>query len=161
MTGGRILATRDARVGSLRLRAPWGDAGVERCPYRAFVPEQHLDHANVGLALQKMRGEAVPQGVQRDPLVDLGELERDDFGRPEPRAVGDAQRRLLLEAASRRRATSSRLNTAGSRRGSCTNGMSSTMAGLRSKGPSDGRPVFGERDLAQLHEGQGAEARLP
>jgi hypothetical protein len=52
-----------------------GDAGVERCPYRAFVPEQHLDHANVGLALQKMRGEAVPQGVQRDPLVDLGELE--------------------------------------------------------------------------------------
>jgi hypothetical protein len=38
--------------------------------------EQHLDHADVGLLLRQMRGEAVPQRVQRDGLVDLGHPRR-------------------------------------------------------------------------------------
>src|SRR6266481_4406591 len=53
-----------------------GDAGVERYRIELLVPEQHLDHANVGLLLEKVGSEAVPQRVQRDPLVDLGHLRR-------------------------------------------------------------------------------------
>jgi hypothetical protein len=55
---------------------------------------------------------------------DVPDLERDDFGGAQSRAVGDAQRRLVLEARRRiqQRATSSWLNTTGSRGGSPTNG---------------------------------------
>ena len=53
-----------------------GDAGVERRGIELLVPEQHLDHANVDLLLQQMRGEAVPQRMQRHRLVDLGHLRR-------------------------------------------------------------------------------------
>jgi hypothetical protein len=38
------------------------------------VTKQHLDDADVDVLLQKVSGEAVPQGVQRDALVDLRHL---------------------------------------------------------------------------------------
>src|SRR5216683_5780641 len=63
------------RAGDLAERLE-GDARIERGGIELLVPEQHLDHANVGLLLQQMRGEAVPQRVQRDGFVDLGHLRR-------------------------------------------------------------------------------------
>src|ERR1700676_20468 len=36
--------------------------------------EQHLDDADVDVLLEQMGGEAVPQGVQRDALVDVRHL---------------------------------------------------------------------------------------
>src|SRR3954447_19079241 len=51
-----------------------GDAGIERGGIELGVTEQNLDHAHVDVLLQEMSGEAVPQGVQRDPLVDLRHL---------------------------------------------------------------------------------------
>src|SRR5436305_3368142 len=48
-----------------------GDAGIERGGVELGVPEQHLDDADVDVLLEQMGGEAVPQGVQRDALVDL------------------------------------------------------------------------------------------
>ena len=36
------------------------------------MPEQILDAANIGPALQQVRGETVPQRMRRDPLVELG-----------------------------------------------------------------------------------------
>jgi hypothetical protein len=80
--GGRVLCRRPHPRDEMLERARdvaerfEGDAGVERRRIELLVPEQHLDHANVGLLLQKMSGEAVPQRVQRDPLVDLGHLRR-------------------------------------------------------------------------------------
>ena len=53
-----------------------GDAGVERRGIELGVPEQHLDHADVDLLLEQVGGEAVPQRVQRDALVDPGHLGR-------------------------------------------------------------------------------------
>src|SRR5713226_2768023 len=53
-----------------------GDLGVERRGVELLVPEQHLDHADVDLLLQEMGGEAVPQRVERDTLVDPGHLRR-------------------------------------------------------------------------------------
>ena len=53
-----------------------GDLGVERRGVELRVPEQHLDHADVDVLLEQMGGEAVPQRVQRDALVDLGHLRR-------------------------------------------------------------------------------------
>src|SRR5258708_20728477 len=52
------------RAGDLAERLE-GDARIERRSVELLVPEQHLDHADVGLLLQQMRGEAVPQRVQR------------------------------------------------------------------------------------------------
>ena len=40
------------------------------------MPEQHLDHADVDLLLEQMGGEAVPQRVEGDALVDPGRLSR-------------------------------------------------------------------------------------
>jgi hypothetical protein len=51
------------RAGDLTERLE-GDARIERGGIELLVPEQHLDYANVGLLLQQMRGEAVPQRVQ-------------------------------------------------------------------------------------------------
>jgi hypothetical protein len=34
------------------------------------VPEQHLDHADVDLLFEQVGGEAVPERVERDALVD-------------------------------------------------------------------------------------------
>jgi hypothetical protein len=47
------------------------DQGVARRGLQVAVAEQGLDDADVGAALQQMRGEAVPQRVHGDPLVEL------------------------------------------------------------------------------------------
>ena len=49
-------------------RRPGIDSGGVELP----VPEQHLDHPDIGLALQEMRREAVAERVHRDALVELG-----------------------------------------------------------------------------------------
>src|ERR1700682_6416730 len=36
--------------------------------------EQHLDHSDIDVLLEKVSGEAVPQGVERYALVDLGPM---------------------------------------------------------------------------------------
>jgi hypothetical protein len=54
---------------------PGGDLGIERYDLELLVPEQDLDHANVDLLLEQLGGEAVPERVQRDALVDPGRLE--------------------------------------------------------------------------------------
>src|SRR5512143_1353708 len=51
-----------------------GDAGVQRGGVELGVAEQHLDDADVCVLLQEVRGEAVPQGVRRHPLLDPGSL---------------------------------------------------------------------------------------
>src|SRR6266849_7328116 len=48
-----------------------GDAGIERRGVELGVTEQHLDDADIDVLLEQMGSEAVPQGVQRDALVDL------------------------------------------------------------------------------------------
>src|SRR6266481_4670022 len=53
-----------------------GDTGIERCCIELLMSEQHLDHADVGLLLEQVGGEAMPQRVQRDGLVDLGHHRR-------------------------------------------------------------------------------------
>src|SRR6185437_13527298 len=53
-----------------------GDAGIERRRVELLMSEQHLDHANVGLLLEQMRGKAMPQRVQGYRLVDLGHQRR-------------------------------------------------------------------------------------
>src|SRR5882724_3029443 len=63
------------RAGDLAERLE-GDAGVERRRIELLVPEQHLDHPDVGLLLKQVGREAVPQRAQRDGLVDLGHLRR-------------------------------------------------------------------------------------
>src|SRR5271166_4606031 len=47
-----------------------GDAGVECGRLELGVSEQHLDHANIDVLLEQMRGEAVPQGMRRYALGD-------------------------------------------------------------------------------------------
>src|SRR5258708_36520083 len=47
-----------------------GDLRVTRSRGQIDVPEQDLNDADIGPALQKMRGEAVPQRVSRDGLTD-------------------------------------------------------------------------------------------
>src|ERR1700704_4393021 len=51
-----------------------GDARVERRGIELGVPEQHLDHSDIDVLFEKVGGEAVPQGVERHALVDLGPL---------------------------------------------------------------------------------------
>src|SRR5215212_3993576 len=46
------------------------DAGVESGGVELGVAEQHLDDADVGILLQQVRGEAVPQCMRRYPLLD-------------------------------------------------------------------------------------------
>ena len=50
--------------------------GVDGCGLQLLVPQQHLDHADIDLALKQMRGKAVAQGVGSDPLVDTSGLGR-------------------------------------------------------------------------------------
>src|ERR1051325_6697102 len=50
------------------------DAGVKSGGVELGVAEQHLDDADIGILLQQMRGEAVPQSVRRHPLLDPGSL---------------------------------------------------------------------------------------
>src|SRR6202022_3758813 len=51
-----------------------GNARIQRRGVELGVAEQHLDHADIDVLLQEMRGKAVPQGVKRDALVDLGHV---------------------------------------------------------------------------------------
>ena len=55
---------------------PGGDLGVERGGVELLVTEQDLDDADVDLLLEQMGGEAVPEGVQGDALVDPGRHRR-------------------------------------------------------------------------------------
>src|SRR6516165_9206574 len=50
------------------------DAGVKRRRVELLVSEQNLDDADVGLLLQEMGGEAVPQRMNTDTLGDAGAL---------------------------------------------------------------------------------------
>jgi hypothetical protein len=59
-----------------------------------FVPEQHLDGAQVGACLEQMRGPAVTQRVRSDALADAGATRCFDYDVPY-RLVGD---RLLDQA---------------------------------------------------------------
>jgi hypothetical protein len=45
--------------------------------------EQHLDHPDIGVLLQKMRRKAVTKGVWGHLLADLGHLGRGIAGAPE------------------------------------------------------------------------------
>ena len=58
------------------------------------VSTQHLDDPNVGLLIKQMRGEAVPQRVHGDALVELGGLRGGVTG-PVELAGGDRLGRLL------------------------------------------------------------------
>src|SRR4051794_7416527 len=49
-----------------------GDACVHRRRVELLVSEQNLDNSDVGLLLQEMRGEAVPQGMNTDTFGDAG-----------------------------------------------------------------------------------------
>jgi hypothetical protein len=51
-----------------------GDAGIKRRGIELGVPEQHLDHSDIDVLLEQVGGEAVPQGVERYALVDLGPM---------------------------------------------------------------------------------------
>src|ERR1700692_4279966 len=48
-----------------------GDAGVERRGVELGVPQQDLDHPDIGVLLQKMRRKAVTKGVRGHLLADL------------------------------------------------------------------------------------------
>ncbi len=51
-----------------------GDARVERRGVELGRSEQHLDHPNIDILLQKMGGKAVPQRMRRNVPVDSGRL---------------------------------------------------------------------------------------
>src|SRR6185503_2781406 len=51
-----------------------GDASIESGGVELGVPEQHLDHPDIDVLLKQVGGEAVPQGVERYALVDLGPI---------------------------------------------------------------------------------------
>src|SRR5262249_45472913 len=50
------------------------NAGIERSGIELGVTEQDLDHSDIDVLFQKMRGETVPQCMRRHALVDLGHL---------------------------------------------------------------------------------------
>src|SRR5258707_635278 len=51
-----------------------GNAGIERRGVELGVTEQHLDDADIDVLLEQVGGKAVPQGMQRDALVDVRHL---------------------------------------------------------------------------------------
>src|SRR5665213_3348976 len=51
-----------------------GDARVERGGVELGMAEQHLDHPDIGVLLQKMRRKAVTKRVRGYRLADLGHL---------------------------------------------------------------------------------------
>ena len=51
-----------------------GDAGIKRRGVELGVTQERLDHANIDILLEKVRGEAVPQRVWRHALLDPGGL---------------------------------------------------------------------------------------
>src|SRR5258708_5013761 len=70
LTGDMLQRTHDLldRLG--------GDARVERRGVELGMTKQDLDHPDIDVLFQKMGGEAVPQGVERHALVDLGSIGR-------------------------------------------------------------------------------------
>src|SRR6267154_79579 len=60
-----------------------GDAGVERRGVGLGVPQQDLDHPDIGVLLQQMCRKAVTKGVRGHRLADLGHLGRGIAGAPE------------------------------------------------------------------------------
>src|SRR6201995_395117 len=62
---------------------PGGDAGVKRRGVELGVPQQDLDHPDIGVLLQKMRRKAMTKRVRRHALVDLRYLGRGIAGAPE------------------------------------------------------------------------------
>ena len=63
--------------------------------------EQHLDDADIDVLLEQVGGKAVPQGVQRDALVDLRHLGRGVAGAIEL-ARGHRLRRIAAREQLRR-----------------------------------------------------------
>src|ERR1700692_3453981 len=51
-----------------------GDACIERRGIEPGVAEQDLDRSDIDVLFQQVGGEAVPQGVERYALVDLGSI---------------------------------------------------------------------------------------
>src|SRR6266851_3675352 len=51
-----------------------GNAGVERRGIELGVSKQDLDHTDIDVLLEQMRGKAVPQRMRRYPLVDPGHV---------------------------------------------------------------------------------------
>src|SRR5271156_893259 len=60
-----------------------GDTRIERCGVELGMPQQDLDHPDIGVLLQKMRRKAVTKGVRGYRLVDLGHLGCGMTGAPE------------------------------------------------------------------------------
>src|SRR6266700_5737393 len=60
-----------------------GDTRIERRGVELGVPQQDLDHPDIGVLLQKMRRKAVTKGVRGHRLADLGQLGRGIAGAPE------------------------------------------------------------------------------
>ena len=48
-----------------------GDLGVKRCGLKLLMAKQHLDHADVDLLFEQVRGKTVAQRMHRYALVDL------------------------------------------------------------------------------------------
>ncbi len=59
------------------------DLAIERRGLQFLVPQQHLDDADVDLLFQEMGRQAVPQRMQRYPLVDAGGFGRRVADAPE------------------------------------------------------------------------------
>src|SRR6202051_7756 len=60
-----------------------GDPRIERGGVELGVPQQDLDHPDIGVLLQKMGRKAVTKGVRGHRLADLGHLGRGIAGAPE------------------------------------------------------------------------------
>src|SRR5882757_2061000 len=60
-----------------------GDPRIERRGVELGVPQQDLDHPDIGVLLQQMRRKAVTKGVRGHRLADLGHLGRGIAGAPE------------------------------------------------------------------------------
>ncbi len=65
-----------------------GDMGIACGRFQLLVPEQDLDDPDIKLLFQQMGGKTVPQGMHRNPLVDL-RLVGGGMDRPVKLAGGD------------------------------------------------------------------------
>src|SRR5208283_46041 len=77
-----------------------GNARIERRRVKLGMTEQDLDHTNIDVLFQKMGGKAVPQRVQGDTLLDVGDMDRGMAG-----AVELARRHRLHRIAARKQPT--------------------------------------------------------
>ena len=74
------------------------EAGVKRGGIELGVAEQHLDEVDVGVLFQEVRGDAVPQCVWRDALLDRGSLGGGVNGAVDARRLHPALPLMQLEA---------------------------------------------------------------